>query len=294
MSRTISRIASLLVVVCSLMVGAASRPAAAAGTITKLLVIVEENQNAKAVTSTSMPYLYSIEKLYAQATSYKSFSYVSLPNYLAIAGGSTFGVTNDNDPSQVPINAPSVFGQAINAGHSAKEYAEAATSNCDMTGTNQYAVRHNPWLYFRPSNEPADCKLFDQGFTGTTGNFANDVKAGTLPNVGMVSPNLVNDGHTPCCASGLANTDKWLKTELPFIMAGPDYTSGRLAIVITWDSGYTSLAVDFVVVAPTVSHLVVATAYNHYSLSRLLSDFGGSAPLLKAATAPDMRAAFHL
>jgi len=290
------RAAFLLVSLLAASVLVGTTRSAAATSITKILVIMEENQFASSVTSTSAPYIFSVEKMYAQGTHYSAVGHPSTPNYLAIAGGSTYGITADGPPSQYPINAPSVFGQAIRAGHTAKLYAETATSKCDSQGTKYYDVHHNPWLYFTPSNERAGCHSFDVGFSGTSGALGADVKAGTLPNVGMVAPNVTDDGHTPGGSTGLRNADNWLKTELPFIMSGPDYKAGRLAIVITWDSSplASSPAVDFIVVAPTVSHLVVSTAYDHYSLSRLMSDFGGSAPLLRAKAAPDMRAAFHL
>ncbi|MDQ2814446.1 MAG: alkaline phosphatase family protein [Actinomycetota bacterium] len=263
--------------------------------ITKLLVIVEENENANAITPGSAPYISGLSATYAYASNYRSVGFPSLPNYLAITGGSTFGITTDGPPSQFAVNAPSVFGQALKAGRTARVYSESATSPCDTQGTALYAVRHNPWLYFRP--EAADCRQYDLGFPGvTSGALATDAKNGTLPNVGLVDPNLTDDGHTPGGQAGLANADKWLRKAIPMIQSGPDWKAGHLAIVITWDSGaaLSTPTVDFIVVAPTVSHLTVTTALNHYSLSRLMSDFGGSTPLSQAKSAPDMRKEFHL
>lgn len=271
------------------------RAGSSSGTITKLLVIVEENQNASVITASSAPYIWGLSTTYAHASDYRSVGFPSLPNYLAISGGSTFGITQDGPPSQFAVNAPSVFGQALKAGRTAKVYSESATSTCDTRGAYPYAVRHNPWLYFRP--EAADCRKYDVGFpSATSGALAADVKAGTLPDVGFVDPNLTDDGHTPGGKAGLANADRWLSNAIPMIQSGPDWKAGRLAIVITWDSGAASStpAVDLVVVAPTVSHLIVTTPLNHYSLSRLMSDFGGSAPLNQAKSATDMRQAFHL
>ena len=274
---------------------AAATGVSSSGAITKLLVIVEENQNAAAITSASAPYIASLSARYAHAPNYRSVGFPSLPNYLAIAGGSTFGITQDGPPSQFAVNAPSVFGQALKAGHTAKVYSESATSVCDTQGTALYAVRHNPWLYFRP--EAAACHTYDVGFaSATSGALAADARNGTLPNVGLVDPNLTDDGHTPGGNAGLANADKWLSKAIPLIQSGPDWKNGHLAIVITWDSGTakSTPAVDFIVIAPTVSHLTVTTALNHYSLSRLMSDFGGSAPLAHAKNATDMRGLFHL
>lgn len=274
---------------------AGARTSSSSGAITKLLVIVEENQNASAITPSSAPYISSLSATYAHASDYKSVGFPSLPNYLAITGGSTFGITKDGPPSQFAVNAPSVFGEALMAGRTAKVYSESATSTCDTHGTFPYAVRHNPWLYFSP--ETSECRRYDVGFpNASSGALATDVINGTLPNVGFVDPNLTDDGHTPGGQAGLANADKWLSQAIPMIQSGPDWQAGHLAIVITWDSGAAKRtpAVDLIVVAPTVSHLTVTTALNHYSLSRLMSDFGGSTPLGQAQNAPDMRQAFHL
>jgi hypothetical protein len=43
----------------------------------------------------------------------------SLPNYLAMSGGSTLGVTDDGPPSSHAIDQPSVFGQALSLGKTA-------------------------------------------------------------------------------------------------------------------------------------------------------------------------------
>jgi phosphatidylinositol-3-phosphatase len=274
---------------------ASARAPLSSGTITKLLVIVEENQNAAAITSTSAPYIASLSAKYAHASNYKSVGFPSLPNYLAITGGSTFGITQDGPPSRYAVNAPSVFGQALKAGRTAKVYSESATSTCDTQGTASYAVRHNPWLYFRP--EAAECRRYDLGFPGVnSGALATDARNGTLPNVGFIDPNLTDNGHTPGGKAGLANANRWLSKVIPMIQSGLDWKARHLAIVITWDSGAakSTPAVDLIVVAPTVSHLTVTTALNHYSLSRLMSDFGGSAPLGQAKSATDMRSEFHL
>ena len=47
------------------------------------------------------------------------------------------------------MRRPSVFGQAVAAGSTATIYAEGMTSNCRLTDTGRYAVRHNLWTYFR-------------------------------------------------------------------------------------------------------------------------------------------------
>jgi phosphatidylinositol-3-phosphatase len=68
-------------------------PTAAAG-VDKLLVIVAENKRVADV-SAHMPFLKSHSRRYGTATKYYAITYPSLPNYLVMAGGSTFGVKDN-------------------------------------------------------------------------------------------------------------------------------------------------------------------------------------------------------
>jgi hypothetical protein len=110
----------------------------------------------------------------------------------------------------------------------------------------------------------------------------------------MLVPNKCNDAHD--CTLTVA--DNWLKARLPAVLASDDFTSGRLAVVVTADEDDQSQGnkVLTAVLAKPLdgAHKVVSAALTHYSLSRLLSQVSGQAGLRSAATAPDMAAAFGL
>ena len=61
-----------------------------------------------------------------------------------------------------------------------------------------------------------------QAGTPAGGALADDVRGGTLPSIGLISPNLLHDGHngTP------AQADAWLRSWIPVLMSGPDWRSG--------------------------------------------------------------------
>jgi acid phosphatase len=258
----------------------------------KLMVIIEENHSQTEAIN-QMPHLASWAATYGKATAYTAVTHPSLPNYLAIAGGNTFGVSDDNAPSAHPISGDSVFDQTITAGLRAKTYAEGMTSNCMLTNTGRYAVKHNPWAYFNGTTQRANCAANDVPLgTTSSGNLRNDIDAGALPNTGMMIPDLCNDAHD--CS--LATADNWLAGWVPQLMAGPDYTSGNLTIVITFDEDDSSAGnnVALVVIDPRLSGKAVSSAATHYSLTRWL-DANVGAPLLRnAATASDLQAAFGL
>lgn len=263
---------------------AAQRAAAdPAPQVTKVLVFVVENHSLSQMAS-SMPFVHGLAQQYASAENYTAIRHPSLPNYLAIAGGSTFGVTDDKSPSAHRLRGPSVFSQARRAGRTVKVYAESEPRHCALANAGRYAVRHNPWTYFVADRTA--CRRYDV----PTYSLGRDADAGTLPNVGMVIPNLVHDAHD----GTLAASDTWIQKRVTRIQAGPDWQSGRLAIVITADEDdrHAGNKVLTVVASRYQPHRVVGTPLNHYSLTRFIDDVAGVRYLRNAATAPSLTAAF--
>jgi len=133
------------------------------------------------------------------------------------------------------------------------------------TATDQYATRHNPFVYFHSiidNTAECDANVVPLGTTtvGTpstfngvalpdtfTGHLANDLSSeATTPKFGFITPNLCDDGHDDTCAGtnveggktgGLTAADLWLKHWMPLIMASPSYQSGQMLVVITSDEG---------------------------------------------------------
>lgn len=263
--------------------------ASAAPHVTKVLTIVEENHSL-AQSKAGMPYLSSLARHYAYAKNYHGIQYPSLPNYLAIAGGDTFGVQDDAAPAAHRLLVATVFGQAIAKRRHARTYAESMRGRCALTGNAHrgYAVKHNPWAYF-PA-ERARCRSFDVPET----DFRRAAKANALPEVGMLIPNMCHDAHD--CR--LRTADAWLRSRLPVVLSSRDFRSGKLMVVITADEddSHSGNRVLTVVLHPRLagSHKVVGTPLSHYSLSRLYSQVVGARPLRRATRARSLSAAFGL
>ena len=71
----------------------ATQAPAAAGGVSKILVIMEENHGTAEVFPSGMPYLWHLARRYGYASDWSAITHPSLPNYLAIVSGSAF-----NDP----------------------------------------------------------------------------------------------------------------------------------------------------------------------------------------------------
>lgn len=265
-------------------------PATGAGAApTKVLVIMEENHATAAVFPNGMPYLDRLRRQYGSASAWSDVGHPSLPNYLAIFSGSSFNEPADCLPSpRCTYPGPSVFGQALAAGKTAKAYEQSMPSPCATANSGDYDVNHNPWAYV-PS-ESAGCHANDVPLgTTTSGALTSDLKGGTLPDIGLVTPDLQHDAHD----GTLATADRWLRDWIPGVLAGPDWRGGHLAIVVTFDEAEGgSETVPFVLIAPAIHHLVVGTALNHYALTRFLDTTAGLPPLRQAAGAADVAGMF--
>lgn len=259
---------------------------------TKVLVVVEEN-HTEAAALARMPYLAALASGYGHTTRYRAVAHPSLPNYLALAAGSTFGVSSDADPGSQPVAGASAFDRALAAGRTAKAYVESMPSNCAVSSTGDYAVKHNAWAYFVDPVPRADCRRFDvPAGSPAAGALRRDVDTGALPTVGLLIPNLCHDGHD--CSLGTA--DRWLQGWLPMVQRGPDYRTGKLAILLTFDEDDNSAdnTVLTVVVAPRTRHLVSSLPFSHYSITRYFAELTGTSPEGSAATAASLRAEFRL
>ena len=248
-------------------------------------MFVVENHSAPQM-SAQMPYAAALGHRYAVATAYTATTHPSLPNYLVMAGGSTFGVHDDAPPSRHPLHGASVFGLAVAHGRTAGVFAEGMTSTCQATSRGRYAVKHNPWAYF--VDERSACGRFDRPLSA----LGPAISAGTLPTVGLVVPDLCHDAHD--CT--LAEADRWLGTWVRRLQAGPDWRSGRLLVVVTADEDDDRAGnrVLTVFAHPDLHHRQVTKPLGHEALARLLAQAAGGAAPRRAAKAPSIAAALAL
>jgi phosphatidylinositol-3-phosphatase len=259
---------------------------------TKVLVVIEEN-HSYAQMRAGMPFLAALSDTYGYATHWTAITHPSEPNYLAITGGSTFGITDDKPPAAHAAQmrgATSVFDQALESGRTAATYAESMPANCSLDdssdGVPTYAVRHNPWAYFPAGRH--GCLADDENLR----QFGRDAAGNALPHVGFLIPDLRNDGHD----GSLGTADHWLEDHLAPVLDSRDFTSGKLVVIVTADeddrhSGNTVLTS---VLTPALSHRVVTSPLTHYSLTRYIAEILGVPALREGAGAPDLAAAFGL
>jgi hypothetical protein len=183
--------------------------------------------------------------------------------------------------------------------------------------TDQYAARHNPFVYFHSIIDLPSCQANDVDLS----RLAPDLNsAATTPDYAFITPDLCNDGHdTPCAdggPGGMKQANGFLKDLVPQILASPAYQDHGL-IIVTFDESHGGESpsddgsaccgeptgpntpapgaltlgpgggrVGAVMVSNCIQPGTVSTdSYNHYSLLRSIEDNFGLPHLGYAAQA---------
>jgi hypothetical protein len=108
---------------------------------------------------------------------------------------------------------------------------------------DQYATRHNPFVYFHSViDDAARCASH---VVPLGSHLASDLRRErTTPAFSFITPNLCNDGHDATCKGvnvagghegGLTGADLWLQHWMPQILGSPAYRSGKTLVVVTFD-----------------------------------------------------------
>ena len=228
-----------------------------------VFVIVMEN--ASLATTLNAPPIQRLVAKYALATNYHAVSSPSLPNYLAMTSGSTWGITDD---AYHVLPAGGLGAQLTTAGVSWRAYMEGLTSAGCLRSPYPYALKHNPFAYYGgscPENVvPLDA--LDADLAGDTPSFV------------WITPGLCHDGHD--CP--LATAGVWLEDLVAQIVTSPAWRDHG-TIFVVWDEGDgRSSVVPLIVATPDLESRRVDALYDHFSLLAAIEDAFGL-PRLGAA-----------
>jgi hypothetical protein len=245
------------------------------------LVIMENHGFSEIIASPDAPFINSLVASYGLAANYTAVSHPSLPNYLALTGGDTFGITEDcTDCFQA---APNLAADRLTpAGLTWRGYMESLPSPGFTGDAYPYMQKHDPFIYYDDIREVPEQAANVVPYTQLAADLAS---SRTTPSFGWITPNMLNDMHDGTVAQG----DAWLSAQVPLLLAAPAFTERRSLLVITWDEneGDPGNQVPAIVVARGVpAGFRSRVAYNHYSLLRTIEAVWDLKPL----TAHDAKA----
>src|SRR6058998_3209473 len=232
----------------------------------QLVVVLMENKNLSDIYGPA-PYMTQLADQYAFSQHWASITNPSQPNYIALIGGSTFGVSGDgNHPN---LNDPTLVDIIENSGHTWNAIAEGSGSGCSINPDR--GEDHFPFLsYTTITGSPARCASLHSG--GPTDVVAA-LNVGT--NFIWFTPNDGHNMHDNSVASG----DSWLQSWVPQLLSA---MSGKHATLsITYDEGYANPPLVYSGFSGPAAKQAYksTTSYTHYSLLKLIEDVWGGGSL---------------
>ncbi|TAM78347.1 phosphoesterase [bacterium] len=239
-----------------------------------IIVIVEENEGSGAIIGNSnAPAITALAREYRSATRFYAETHPSEPNYVAMIGGDTFGIQDDDafyctarrmdehcgnayQPGYADhtVDAQSLPSQLEQAKLTWRGYFggfDPATPDAifSAAGANRpaalYAAKHNPFLNFRAlRSEPSFWSHISP-----LDRLQRDLASSSLPNFAFVVPDQCDDMHglhpgpnVPAdCASTnrqqrIARGDAMVARLMHAIEASPAWkSSANVAVVLTFD-----------------------------------------------------------
>jgi len=192
-----------------------------------LIFLFESKEFSTVIGNPRMPIFNQLARENTLLTQHFAIRHPSLPNYLALIGGDTFGITSDCEDCF--IDEPSLPDLIEKAGLTWKTYQENMPKPCFVGSTLSYAQKHNPFVYFDPVRlDKSRCERSVLPLSA----LKDDLTTGSLPNYAFVMPNMCNSAHD----CGLDTADAWLKIWNDRLINQPSMAANSL-IILTWDEG---------------------------------------------------------
>src|SRR5437016_10217019 len=243
--------------------------------------------------SLQAPYLSTLAQTYGFNTHYTGISHPSEPNYVALFGGSTLGISSDGNCC-FQLNAPNLVDRLEAAGLTWKAFAEDASGSGTCSFMPPREGDHYPFIDFSDMKTSARCANMLTTTSPLDPEFVGALNGATLPNYVWLTPNDTDNMHSSSVAVG----DAYLATLVPLILSSRMFTTQKAALFIVFDEGH-----DFCPTGNSSSDCVVAawagpavkkaysstTSYNHYSyLSTLEAEWNLSSLTPNDASATPM------
>jgi phosphatidylinositol-3-phosphatase len=107
--------------------------------------------------------------------------------------------------------------------------------NQSATVGDQYATKHNPFVYFHSIIDFPTCAKHDVDLSHLRPDLRH---RRTTPNYSFITPDLCHDGHDSPCVTGapggLVSANKWLKAHVPMILKSRAFKHRGL-LIVTFD-----------------------------------------------------------
>ena len=245
-----------------------------------IIIAFENKEFTTVIGNPEMPVFNRYAQEYTLLGEHYAILHPSLPNYIAMIGGDTFGITT-NYPDGL-IDAPSLPDYIELSGRTWKTYQESIPEPCYLQDTLRYVQKHNPFVFFKSIREnPERCRAHVVGLE----ELESDLLQGSLPSFVFITPNLCHSAHDAYSRPdecGLRVVDHWLAGWLDRLVNTPGLLKNGV-IILTWDEGqgeHTCCGlktgggrIPTVLISERVKvGFLDPTPYTHYSLLRTIAE----------------------
>ena len=246
---------------------------------THIVIIIFENKEFGSVIGNGkMAYFNLLASSYTLLTQHYATTHPSLPNYISLISGDTFGITSNCEDCF--INFLSLPDLIEKSGRTWKTYQDDMPEPCFVGSTLRYVQKHNPFIYF--DSIRLDAERCARSVVPLT-QLDDDIAVSDLPNFIFITPDICYSAHD--CALELA--DGWLQDQMDNLYPALEATGEPYLIILTWDEGQGNHSccglpelaggrVATVFISPQVKeNFQDNTPYSHYSILKTIAEAWG-------------------
>ncbi len=208
-------------------------------------------------------YMTNLANTYGLANQYSAVSHPSEPNYIALVGGDTFGISSDGVCCWT-INSPNIIDRIQTAGLTWQAWAEDASGSGTCSFSPPRSADHFAFLEFSDMNTASRCANFHSTQSSSDSEFINALN-NSPSNFMWLTPNDCDNMHDCSVSTG----DAYLATLVPKILTTNLFVTQKAALFVVFDEGNGSYPSDYVYsmwAGPTVKKAFQSSnAYSHYS-----------------------------
>jgi phosphatidylinositol-3-phosphatase len=238
-----------------------------------LLILFENHDYSQVIGREDLVTFNRLARENVLFTHYYAVAHPSLPNYIALIGGDTFGI--HNDCAACFLDKPSLVDAIEASGRAWKTYQEDIPQPCYVGFTDRYDLNHNPFLYFDAvRTDTGRCQRSVVGLDALDA----DLAAAQLPNFALIMPNLCHSAHN----CGLEQADHWLGSLMRKLQNSPALGQNSLIFILFDESSSDNTTccglsgkgggrIPLILVSPLAqAPRVVDTPYSHYNLLKTI------------------------
>ncbi len=253
----------------------------------RVLIIVLENQNYSAAMKD--PFLAHLAETGASFSNFKALIHPSYPNYLAMVGGSLFGVRSNDQITFPDDNSHRTIADFLDWKNYAEDYPSQPQPFLGDRG--KYSRKHVPFLSFAKIQQESFVNVVSVStkdphnrFLADVEDFRSDPKKHPLPRYMFYSPNADDDGHDPVLfpGTGLRKASTWLNKFLNDSFPLDEKKMKGTLVIVTFDESEVfekTERIYTVFLGDMVKPGEITKAYTHYSILRTIEDNFGLSPL---------------